>query len=68
MIIDINPGYAIGPAGYPQAWRKYEFTIAGFPQRVKRRIAFRYFVENGGANGIHSNAIGIDQFHFERQP
>jgi len=43
--------------GYPDAWTRYEanidFTGAG-------RIAFRYFVTDGGPSGSNSNYIGID--------
>lgn len=64
MLVDINPALAAG--GYPETWKKYEFTITGLPAApVKRRIAFRYYVPNGGTTGANSNAIGIDQFHFE---
>jgi len=65
LVADINANYATGATGYPQSWRKYEYKISGFPKAQKTRIAFRYFVELGGINGLRSNAIGIDQFHFE---
>jgi hypothetical protein len=64
MLVDINPSLATG--GYPETWKKYEFTISGLPAApVKRRIAFRYFVPGGGTTGANSNAIGVDQFKFE---
>lgn len=64
LLADVNPTLATG--GYPETWKKYEFTITGLPAApVKRRIAFRYYVPNGGTTGANSNAIGIDQFHFE---
>jgi hypothetical protein len=65
LVADINANYATGQTGYPQGWRKYEYTISGFEKSTKSRIALRYFVENGGQNGSRSNAIGIDQFHYE---
>ncbi|MFL5773067.1 MAG: choice-of-anchor J domain-containing protein [Flavisolibacter sp.] len=65
LLGDINPSLATGTNGYPQKWTKYQFTLSGLNGIVKRRIAFRYYVTNGGPNGGNSNAIGIDQFHFE---
>ena len=65
LLVDINPNYLTGANGFPPAWRKYEFTISGLLAPVKRRIGFRYFVENGGPSGANSNAIGIDKFQFE---
>jgi hypothetical protein len=65
LFTDINPTLTTGANGYPQSWRKYEFTISGLPAPLKRRIGFRYFVTQGGPSGSNSNAIGIDQFHFE---
>lgn len=62
LLADINPG--LTASGYPQVWTKYEYTIAGLPTILKRRIAFRYYVPNGGPNGANSNAIGIDKFEF----
>ncbi|HEU4471885.1 MAG TPA: choice-of-anchor J domain-containing protein [Flavisolibacter sp.] len=64
----VNPNLQTGNAGYPQNWTKVDLTIAGLPEGiVKRRIAFRYFVTNGGPSGANSNAIGIDLFHFRPQ-
>lgn len=63
LVTDINSTLALH--GYPEAWKKYEFTISGLPAPLKRRIAFRYFVPGGGPGGNNSNAIGIDQFSFQ---
>ena len=66
LLTDINPNLQSGAAnGYPQTWKKYEFTLSGLPAPVKRRIGFRYFVSGGGPDGNNSNAIGIDQFSFQ---
>lgn len=63
LLADINP--SLTATGYPQVWTKYEYTISGLPSTLlKRRIAFRYYVPNGGPNGSNSNAIGIDKFEF----
>lgn len=65
LLADINTN--LTTAGYPQTWTKFEYTISGLPTILKRRIAFRYFVTNGGPNGTNSNAIGIDKFEFVSQ-
>lgn len=66
LLGDINPG--LSATGYPQVWTQYQFTISGLPSTLlKRRIAFRYYVPNGGPNGANSNAIGIDKFEFTAQ-
>ena len=63
LLADINP--SLTATGYPQVWTKYELTISNLPSTLlKRRIAFRYYVPNGGPNGTNSNAIGIDKFEF----
>jgi subtilisin-like proprotein convertase family protein len=40
-----------------------QFTV-NVPAGVSGRIAFRYFVENGGPSGFHSDYIGIDEVQF----
>src|SRR5215212_6272672 len=65
LLTDINPNLSLH--GYPESWKKYEFTIAGLSAPAKRRIAFRYYVTGGGPTGTNSNAIGIDLFKFESQ-
>lgn len=66
LFVDINPG--LTTTGFPQSWTKYEYTISGLPNTLlKRRIAFRYYVPNGGTAGVNSNAIGIDDFEFSAQ-
>jgi hypothetical protein len=65
LLDDINPNLSSSATtGYPQTWKKFEYTISGLPAPVKRRIAFRYYVPNGGTTGANSNAIGIDLFQF----
>lgn len=59
LLLDINPTYAIG--GYPEAWTQFTINISGVPSGTTGRLAFRYFVENGGPEGVNSNYIGIDR-------
>jgi len=60
LLLDINPTYTT--TGYPNAWTQFTITLSGIPSPVHGRLAFRYFVENGGPNGSNSDYIGIDTF------
>ena len=59
LLLDINPTYTIG--GYPEAWTQFTVSITGVAAGTTGRLAFRYFVENGGPQGENSNYIGIDR-------
>lgn len=59
LLLDINPTYTVG--GYPQVWTQYSVTVTGLGGvPTPGRLAFRYFVEDGGPNGNNSDYIGID--------
>ncbi len=59
LLVDINPNYTA--TGYPTGWTQFNVTISGMPAAgISGRIAFRYFVENGGPGGANSDYIGID--------
>ncbi|MBK8467480.1 MAG: choice-of-anchor J domain-containing protein [Chloracidobacterium sp.] len=62
LLLDINPTLTVG--GYPEAWTQYTVTISGMGAPAKGRLAFRYFVENGGPSGDNSNYIGIDTLEY----
>lgn len=66
LIIDINTTYCKTCASaYPIKWVKLEFTVVnGSATPIPGRIAFRYFIEGGGPDGIRSAAIGVDSFKF----
>lgn len=59
LLLDINPTYAVG--GYPESWTQFTIVISGVPSGTTGRLAFRYFVEDGGPEGIRSNYVGIDR-------
>ena len=76
--LDLNPTLTSSPfnnsdfagSGYPTSWTKFEITISGLPNGTipqKHRIAFRYYVRNGGPDGAVSDEIGIDDFDFISQ-
>lgn len=58
LLLDINP--TLTTAGYPNVWTQYTITISGLAAPTSGRIAFRYFVTNGGPSGTNSDFIGID--------
>lgn len=59
----INP--TLTSTGYPQTWTKYSHTISGLTGPTSGRIAFRYFVTNGGPTGANSDAIGLDSVYYQ---
>jgi hypothetical protein len=62
LLLDINPTYTT--TGYPNVWTEFTINLSGIPTPVQGRIAFRYFVENGGPSGANSDYIGIDTVSF----
>ena len=76
--LDLNPSLSASPfdsnnfagSGYPTTWTKFEITISGLPNGTipqKHRVAFRYYVKDGGPSGAVSDEIGIDDFDFISQ-
>jgi hypothetical protein len=63
LMLDINPTYTT--TGYPNVWTLFTVTVTGVPSPTTGRLAFRYFVENGGPNGPNSDYIGIDTISFQ---
>jgi len=65
VILDINPTYTLdGDDAYPGVWTQYTATVSGLPSARKSRVAFRYYVPDGGPQGNNSLGIGIDKFSF----
>ncbi|HET8648327.1 MAG TPA: choice-of-anchor J domain-containing protein [Vicinamibacteria bacterium] len=62
LLLDINPTYTLN--GYPNVWTQFTVTISGVATPTLGRLAFRYFVENGGPTGANSDYIGIDTVVF----
>lgn len=63
-----NSSTSTGGCGnpYPQTWTQYTITISGVGATpVAGRIAFRYWVTNGGPSGANSNIIGIDELAYD---
>jgi subtilisin family serine protease len=66
LLMSINPTLTSG--GYPDSWTRYNVTLSGLAQPTSGRLAFRYFVTNGGPSGSNSNYIGIDTVRFTAAP
>lgn len=59
LLLSVNP--TLTTTGYPTAWTQYTINLSGLPAGITSgRIAFRYFVTNGGPAGANSDYIGID--------
>ena len=63
LLNEVNPSLTVG--GYPDVWTEFTATISGLATPTTCRIAFRYFVTNGGPSGSNSNYSGIDEFLVE---
>jgi hypothetical protein len=62
LLLEINP--SLNLTTYPETWTQYSFTVSGLPMPITGRVAFRYFVPNGGPSGANSDYIGIDDFVY----
>ncbi|NUM46156.1 MAG: DUF4397 domain-containing protein [Anaerolineales bacterium] len=62
VLLDINPTLVAG--GYPETWTQYSVVLSGLPNGTTGRLAFRYYVTNGGPSGSNSNYIGIDTVEY----
>lgn len=64
LAITINPNLL--PSVYPVTWTQYSYTVTGLSAATDCKIAFRYYVTNGGPNGANGNVIGVDAFSVDR--
>jgi hypothetical protein len=58
LLLSVNPD--LSSNGYPTSWSQFGATISGLQAPTIGRVAFRYFVTNGGPDGANSNIIGLD--------
>jgi|GEM_PF-886659 len=61
LLLTIDPNL---DGSYPTVWTQYTITISGLAGPTSGRLAFRYFVTDGGPSGNNSNFIGIDTFTY----
>jgi hypothetical protein len=62
ILLDINPTLVFGL--YPDTWTIYTVTLTNIPTPTVGRLAFRYYVTNGGNGGSNSNYVGIDDVRY----
>mgnify|MGYP005844315975 CR=1 FL=1 len=73
-IASINPNLQSasdpkGIDGFPNQWTRFEFgATRGVPQSGLGRIAFRYFVTDGGPEGQNSFYVGLDEVRIHATP
>lgn len=60
ILLDINAGLT----SYSTLWSGMTATLSGITTPTVGRIAFRYYVPNGGANGANGNYVGIDEVRY----
>ena len=69
LIYTVNPnlatgsGTGVGNSPYPTVFTRLSATVTGITGTVSGRLAFRYFVTNGGT-GANSDFIGLDQVEY----
>jgi len=63
LLLEINPNLTVG--GYPDVWTEFTATVTGLSGAVNTRVAFRYWVTDGGPVGNNSDYIGIDTLTIE---
>jgi hypothetical protein len=64
LALDINP--TLSTTLYPNGWTLYSYTVTGLPVATSCKVAFRYFVTNGGPAGANSDQVAIDQYAIDR--
>jgi len=57
-MLDINPNQTT--TDYPTVWTRFTVTVSGLGSPTTGRMAFRYFVMDGGPSGANGDYIGID--------
>lgn len=67
LLLSINPN--LKKHQYPEEeWTQFTATISGLTAPTTGKIAFRYWVTNGGFLGANSNYIGVDDFSYNAEP
>lgn len=62
LLLSVNPTLVTGV--YPTTFTQFTATITGLGGPTSGRVAFRYFVTNGGPSGANSDIISIDTFDY----
>lgn len=64
LALSVNPD--LTTTDYPFTWTQYSYTVSGLTGVTACKLAFRYFVTNGGPTGSNSDIIGIDALSVDR--
>lgn len=64
LAASVNPN--LTPSVYPVTWSEVLYTVEGLPTATDCKLAFRYYVTNGGPTGANGNAIWIDALTINR--
>lgn len=64
VAVSVNPNLA--PNVYPVTWTEFTYTVTGLPDATDCKLAFRYYVTNGGPTGANGNAIWLDALTINR--
>ncbi len=64
LAASVNPN--LTPSVYPVTWTEVLYTVSGLPTATNCKLAFRYYVTNGGPSGSNGNAIWIDALSINR--
>jgi hypothetical protein len=62
LLLEINPTQTT--TGYPSVWTQFTVTVSGLGASTTGRLAFRYFVVDGGPNNANADYIGLDTVSF----
>jgi hypothetical protein len=62
LLLDINANLDL--YGYPETWTQYTITLSGITGTINGRLAFRYYVPEGGPDGNNSSMVGVDEVSF----
>ena len=62
LLLSVNPSLLIN--GYPDTWTQQTITVSGLTGATDVRLAFRYWVTDGGPTGSNSSYIGIDELEI----
>lgn len=63
LALTINPDLTL--EDYPTEWTQFNYVVSGIPEPTECRIAFRYYVTDGGIAGSNSDYVGIDQLSVQ---
>lgn len=64
LAVSVNPNLQLFT--YPVEWTLHSYTVTGLSGNTSCKMAFRYYVTNGGLTGANSNYVGVDELDVYR--